>query len=120
MQTHQTLKPIAPAAQAMIRSAKGKQPALRLVSGHEEYEIRHVGDACKVLQRELALRVQRRTREEYRGKGKQAFTFKSLAAKSGLCNTTLYKIADGRTKWPALRTCILIFHAMGFSLIVRR
>lgn len=90
-----------------------KGPALRLVTGHEEYEIKDVGDACKLLQRELAARAQRRLR-------RPGYTYKSLAAKAGCCNSTLYKIADGTTKWPQLRTCLLIFHAIGFTLIVRR
>ena len=69
-------------------------------------EITNVGDACRILQRELALRAQRRSRRD-------GFTYKSLAAKAGCCNSTLYKIASGETKWPQLRTCILIFHAIG-------
>jgi len=70
-----------------------------------------VGDACVILQRELALRAQRRTR-------RPGFTYKTIAAKAGCCNSTLYRIADGTTKWPQLRTCLLIFHAIGFRLYV--
>jgi DNA-binding XRE family transcriptional regulator len=79
---------------------------------HQLVELKNVGDACKLLQRELALRAQRRMRRD------TGFTYKALAAKAGCCNTTLYKIADGRTKWPQLRTCILIFAAMGFTMYV--
>lgn len=75
-------------------------------------EITNVGDACKILQRELSLRAQRRTRRD-------GYTYKSLAAKAGCANKTLYRIADGTTKWPQLRTCLLIFHACGFKLFVQ-
>jgi DNA-binding phage protein len=74
-------------------------------------ELKNVADACKLLQRELALRQQRRVRRE-------GFTYRSLAAKAGCHNSTLYKIADGTTKWPQLRTCLLIFHAMGWKVFV--
>ena len=74
-------------------------------------EIKNVGDACKILQRELALRSQRRMH-------RSGFTYKSLAAKAGVCNSTIYKIADGTTKWPQLRTCLLIFHAIGAKVYV--
>lgn len=85
---------------------------LRDPNTHQLVELKNVGDACKILQRELALRAQRRMRRE------TGFTYKDLAAKAGCHNTTLYKIADGTTKWPQLRTCILIFAAMGFTMYV--
>lgn len=74
-----------------------------------DFVIENVGDACKILQRELAARAQRRERGPY----------KHIIARAGVHPKTLYKIADGTTHWPQLRTCLLIFHAMGFDVLVR-
>jgi DNA-binding XRE family transcriptional regulator len=90
---------------------KSNVAVLRDPHTQELIEIKNVNDACKILQRELALRAQRRTRRE-------GYTYKTLAAKAGCCNSTLYRIADGSTKWPQLRTCLLIFHAMGWKVFV--
>jgi hypothetical protein len=78
-----------------------------------EYVIENTRDACKILQRELMLRAMRRTRAK-------GYTFKDLAASAGCADTTLRKIADGTTHWPMLRTCLLIFHALGYEVLVRK
>lgn len=85
---------------------------VRLRSIDGEYLIETTGDACRILQRELAIRAQRRSRAP-------GNRYKDIAARSGCANSTIRRIADGTTHWPQLRTCLLIFHAMGYDILVR-
>ncbi|MER8619186.1 XRE family transcriptional regulator [Mesorhizobium sp. M1409] len=85
-------------AAAIIRFPK------KLSSEQEEVELHDIAEACAFLQRII---WQTRTKH-----GK-------LAAKAGLCPTTVSNIAYGETRLPRLSTVIALLRALGFKILAR-
>jgi hypothetical protein len=78
----------------------------------ETIELDSVEDACRLLQRELAFLVF--------SPGGRKVSFYKLAAQVGLSSECIAKIAYGVTRWPRLKTCIVLFQALGYKVLLQR
>ena len=81
---------------------------------HELIELDSVETACRVLQKELAAMAFDGAGAYRRG------YFYQIAAKAGLCPQCVSRIAYGVTRWPRLRTCLVLFEALGYKVMLQR
>ena len=97
--------PLRPAAEPDAPALPGPGIAVS-APGHEVLIIEDEHKACEILQRVLAEAAHRK-----------GLKFGGVAARAGVCESTVRKIAYGETTSPKIRTCILIGFALGLHML---